>query len=164
MAKVIIIIGSKAELEYARKMAKTLQWFGISSETRVASAQKSLRHLLQLLDEYEAEPGARVYITVGARNSALAGIVDAAVSNPVIACIPLADAASEAEVYATLRAPAGVAPAVVSEPDAASLLAAKILALAEPALQDKVRDLQTRQTSRLQGEDRELRGEKPAGE
>ena len=66
-------------------------------------------------------------------------MVDANVTAPVIACPPYADRFGGADLYSSLRMPSGVAPAVVLEPSAAALLAAKILALADPALREQDR-------------------------
>ena len=45
--------------------------------------------------------------------------------------------------------PSGVAPAVVLEPANAALLAAKVLSLAEPALNERVKEAQAGQRQRL---------------
>jgi 5-(carboxyamino)imidazole ribonucleotide mutase/phosphoribosylaminoimidazole-succinocarboxamide synthase len=52
--------------------------------------------------------------------------------------------------------PSGVAPAVVLDPGNAALLAAKILALSDPALRAKVAALQEAARARILADDKEL--------
>lgn len=155
MADVVIIMGSKADLERGKKVADALTTYGLTSELRVASAHKSPALLMQMLHEYEQEAAARVYVTIAGRSNALSGFVDAAVSAPVIACPPISEAFGGADVFSSLRMPSGVAPALVLEPEAAALLAAKILGRRE-----QVRKVQAEQTARLAADDRSLRGER----
>jgi 5-(carboxyamino)imidazole ribonucleotide mutase len=162
MSDVVIIMGSKSDLARARQVAEALTRYGLSYELRIASAHKSPAHLLQMLQAYEQDDamaqvgGARrVYITIAGRSNALSGFVDAAVSAPVIACPPRSDAYAGADVYSSLRMPSGVAPAVVLEPEAAALLAAKIL-----GRRAAVQAAQSEQTQRIIADDTGLREEK----
>ncbi len=146
---VIIILGSPTDSPVGQQIAQALNRFDIPSQVRVASAHKTPRYLLELLDKYEADPRPKVYITVAGRSNALSGMVDAQVSAPVIACPPYSERFSGSDVFSSLRAPAGVAPAVVLEPDNAALLAAKMLALAQPDLRPKILAAQQAQRQRL---------------
>ncbi|GAB4560644.1 MAG: 5-(carboxyamino)imidazole ribonucleotide mutase [Anaerolineae bacterium] len=153
-----IIMGSKSDLEHGRAIAKALEAFGIPSELRVASAHKATRYVLEMLAAYEADPRPKVYITIAGRSNALSGVVDANVTAPVIACPPYSDRFGGADVFSSLRMPSGVAPAVVLEPSGAALLAAKILALSDPALRDRIRSMQQEATEQIVAADRELTG------
>ncbi len=146
---VVIILGSPGDKEFGQQIVKALDGFGIPSETRIASAHKVPRYLLDLLDQYEADPQPKVYITVAGRSNALSGLVDAQVSAPVIACPPYSERFGGSDVFSSLRTPSGVAPAVVLETDNAALLAAKMLGLADAAMRDKVRESQAAQRRRL---------------
>jgi phosphoribosylaminoimidazole carboxylase PurE protein len=115
----------------------------------VASAHKVPRYILDVLDQYEADPAPKVYITVAGRSNALSGLVDAQVSAPVIACPPYSDKFAGGDLLSSLRMPSGVAPAVVLEPESAALLAAKMLGLTKPHLRQKVRGAQERHAQRL---------------
>jgi len=159
MSDVVIIMGSKADLAQGQQIAEALTRFGLSYELRVASAHKSPTYLLQMLQEYEKQDAAvaegstrRVYITIAGRSNALSGFVDAAVSAPVIACPPYTEKFAGADIFSSLRMPSGVAPAVVLEPDAAALLAAKIL-----GRRAQVRAIQSEQAARLVADDQSLR-------
>jgi phosphoribosylaminoimidazole carboxylase PurE protein len=150
-----IILGSRADLEHAQKIAHALDDLGIPWEMRIASAHKTPEHLLDMLGRYEQEP--RVYITVAGRSDALSGFVDARVAGPVVACPPPSQAFGGADIYSTLRMPGGVAPALVLEPASAALLAAKILALHDPGLRERLQALRRRQVERTLADDAALR-------
>ncbi len=145
----VIIIGSPSDEPIGRQIAQALDEFGVPWELRVASAHKVPRHLLELLEAYEADPRIKVYITVAGRSNALSGLVDAQVSAPVIACPPYSDRFAGGDVWSSLRTPSGVAPAVVLEPENAALLAAKMVGLADPGLRLRVEEVQAAQRRRL---------------
>lgn len=157
MAFVPIIMGSKSDLKYGQEIAAELAKFGIASEIRVASAHKAPAYVLELLAAYEADPQPKVYITVAGRSNALSGLVDGSVLAPVIACPPTSDRFGGADIFSSLRMPSGIAPAVVLEPSAAALLAAKILALAEPDLRVKVEQTQQAARQTIMDDDQSLR-------
>jgi 5-(carboxyamino)imidazole ribonucleotide mutase len=156
MSLVPIIMGSRADLQHAEAIASALDAFGIAAEIRIASAHKAARYLLELLAVYEADPQPKVYITVAGRSNALSGMVDANVASPVIACPPYSDRFGGADLYSSLRMPSGVAPAVVLEPGGAALLAAKILALSDLALHEKVAVAQANASQQIIEDDASL--------
>ncbi|MEW5957662.1 MAG: AIR carboxylase family protein [Chloroflexota bacterium] len=151
MPDVVIIMGSKSDLPHVEKITAALAQFELSYQTCIASAHKSVVHLLELLAGFEADPAPKVYITVAGRSNALSGLVDANVVAPVIACPPYSDAFGGADLFSSLRMPAGVAPAVVLEPANAALLAAKIL-----GKKDQVQQFQQKQTEKLIEDHRSL--------
>jgi phosphoribosylaminoimidazole carboxylase PurE protein len=157
MALVPIIMGSRSDLEHARAIEAGLNSFGLPSELRVASAHKAARYLLELLAEYETDSQPKVYITIAGRSNALSGMVDANVTAPVIACPPYSDRFGGSDLFSSLRMPSGVAPAVVLEPKGAALLAAKILALSDPALRERLAQSQQAATQQIISDDSELK-------
>lgn len=156
-SRVIILMGSKSDVTLAQEIAKELDRFGLKAEMRIASAHKSPAHLLGALAQYEAAGGPRVYIAVAGRSNALSGMVDAAVSAPVITCPPYSERYAGADLFSSLRMPGGVAPVTVLEPGGAALAAAKILALSDPVLREQVVKFQQAQTQRILDDDQELR-------
>jgi 5-(carboxyamino)imidazole ribonucleotide mutase len=156
MACVVILMGSRSDLPLVSEIAAALDGWGISYERRVASAHKSARHLLDLLAGYEASGRVGAYITVAGRSNALSGVVDASVTAPVIVCPPYSDRFGGADLYSSLRMPSGVAPAVVLEPQGAALLAAKILALSDPGLRDRITTMQRTQMEQVVAADEEM--------
>lgn len=154
---VVIIMGSKRDLGHVQKIIAQLDQLSIAHEMRAASAHKSAAHLLKMLSEYSASGRAIVYITVAGRSNALAGMVDANVSGPVITCPPISSVFGGADIYSSLRMPTGVAPMVVLEPEAAALAAAKCLALSNSDLRQKLRTYQDGLSSRIVEDDRAVR-------
>jgi 5-(carboxyamino)imidazole ribonucleotide mutase/phosphoribosylaminoimidazole-succinocarboxamide synthase len=155
--RVVIILGSKSDLEHGKAIRSALAEFGVEGELRVASAHKSPAHLLRVLEEYERAGGPRVYITVAGRSNALSGLVDAQVAAPVIACPPYSDRFGGGDIWSSLRMPSGVAPAVVLEPAGAALLAVKMLGLVDGALAARVVARQRAAVEALLKDDEEVR-------
>lgn len=149
----IILMGSKADQAHCQKIADTAQSLGLEVVQRIGSAHKTPQHVLDLLHTYESSGRPRVYITVAGRSNALSGFVDGAVSAPVIACPPAADSFGGGDIYSSLRMPSGIAPAVVLEPANAALLAAKILALADAELSERVQAYQKQQAQKVLDDD-----------
>jgi phosphoribosylaminoimidazole carboxylase PurE protein len=158
MSLVPIIMGSKSDLKHGQEIAAELAKYGIASQIRVASAHKVPTYVLELLATYEADPQPKVYITVAGRSNALSGLVDGSVAAPVIACPPPSDRFGGADIFSSLRMPSGIAPAVVLEPSGAALLAAKILALAESGLREKVGQAQQAARQTIMDDDAAVRG------
>ncbi len=157
-AIVPILMGSRADLSQAQAIAEALKTFGIESEIRVGSAHKTPAHVLAILQAYEADPRAKVYITIAGRSNALSGFVDAQVSAPVIACPPISNTFAGADIYSSLRMPSGVAPAVIIEPTGAALLAAKILALSDPEMKARIEAYQRKLIDTIVKDDQEVKG------
>src|SRR5947209_13060710 len=136
-AQVIIIMGSKGDLAHAQSVAKTLKALEISYEMRVCPAHKATKRLLDMLNEYESA-GPLVYITIAGRSNALSAVVDANTRFPVIACPPYSDRFGGMDVLSSLRLPSGIASPTILEPEGAALLAAKILALSDTQLEQRL--------------------------
>jgi 5-(carboxyamino)imidazole ribonucleotide mutase len=138
--KVTIIMGSDRDLDFSREIAKYLKLLGVEYEFRVGSAHKTPEKVLAILKELESEKV--VYITVAGRSNALSGFVDANTAKPVIACPPYTQKFSGADIYSSLRMPSGVASLVTLEPEGAAIAAAKIFAVEDKELEQRVRDYQ----------------------
>ena len=149
----VILMGSKADAAHCQKIAEAAQQLGMEVVQRIGSAHKTPAHLLKLLAEYESGPRPVVYITVAGRSNALSGFVDGAVSAPVIACPPPAESFGGVDVYSSLRMPSGIAPALVLEPANAALCAAKIFAIHDLAMQQRVREFQQQQVQKVLNDD-----------
>jgi 5-(carboxyamino)imidazole ribonucleotide mutase len=150
---VIILMGSKADLEHCNKIAEACKQFGLETVLRVGSAHKTAEHALAILRQYEADPRPKIYITVAGRSNALSGFTDGSVSAPVIACPPPSEAFGGADVYSSLRMPSGVAPALVLEPVNAALLAAKIFGQYDASIREAVLGFQKKQAEKIIADD-----------
>jgi 5-(carboxyamino)imidazole ribonucleotide mutase len=149
---VVIIMGSKSDLDFSRKIARTLEKFGIKYVMRVASAHKTPEKVLEILREY---PNA-VFITVAGRSNALSGFVDANVTTPVVACPPYSSSFAGMDVLSSLRMPSGVAPLVVLEPENAAIATAKIVAMRNKDVRRKVEEYQNEKKMEVEEADREI--------
>ncbi len=158
---VVILMGSKADLEHCTKISDACKQFGLESVLRIGSAHKTAEHALAILREFESDSRPKVYITVAGRSNALSGFTDGFVSAPVIACPPPSDSFGGADVYSSLRMPSGIAPALVLEPVNAALLAAKILGQVDDAIREQVEAYQKRQAEKILEDDASLNGKKP---
>jgi len=155
MSKVIIIMGSKADLDWSKKIASSLDLFGITSVLRIASAHKVPMKCYDIIKKYEKENV--VFITVAGRSNALSGFTDAQTHCPVIACPPYSDKFGGVDIYSSLRMPSGVAPMVITEADNAALAAAKILGLKDEIIRNKVIDYQNKLKDILEKDDKEIK-------
>ena len=135
--RVVILMGSQSDLDHVAKIAARLDALGIPYVRRIASAHKSVRHLLDVLEAYAAEAQPTVYIAgwalqcpgrYGGRQHPY----------PVITCPLVSSAFGGGDIYSSLRMPSGVAPLVILDPEAAALAAAKILALGDVALAGRI--------------------------
>ncbi len=156
----VILMGSKADMGHAEKIAEAAKPYGMEVEMRIGSAHKTPAHVISLLAAYEADPRPKVYITVAGRSNALSGFVDGAVSRPVIACPPYSEKFAGADLYSSVNMPSGIAPALVLEPANAALLAAKIFGLASTEVRDAIMAAQKTNRDLIAADDAEIRAKK----
>ncbi len=154
-ARVIIFAGSPADHVHVEAIEEALDEFGIAHESRIASAHKTPRRLLDILAGYDAEGIPTVYIAAAGRSNALSGLVDAATAAPVITCPPPSEQWGAYDIWSSLRMPSGVAPALVLDPGNAALCAAKLLALSDSGIKERIRRFQEQNAARLIDEDEE---------
>ncbi len=135
---VSILMGSDSDLPVMAETARILESLGVPYEVEVTSAHRSPERTATLVAG-APERGVQVFV-VGAGGAAhLAGMVAAHTSLPVLG-VPLASTELKGldALLATVQMPAGVpvGTLAIGAPGAANaaFLAAKILALADPAL------------------------------
>jgi 5-(carboxyamino)imidazole ribonucleotide mutase len=153
--KVVILMGSRKDLEFCKKIASFLDVLDVKHEFRVASAHKTPLELLEILKEYEGSNV--VYITVAGRSNALSAFADAHTIKPVIACPPYSEKFAGADLYSSLRVPSGIGSVVTIEPEGAAIAAAKILALTDGNLAKRVREYQSKKREEVRSADEMLR-------
>ncbi len=154
MSKVVIIMGSKADLDWANQIRKVLDYFGIENVARIASAHKVPLKCYNLIKEYEKENV--VFITIAGMSNALSGFADAQTYCPVIACPPYSDKFGGADVFSSIRMPSGVAPLTVLSPENAAFAAAKIIGLSNPSIQKKISEYQAKKRDELEEADNSI--------
>ncbi len=153
--KVVIIMGSKSDMDWSEEIADTLDELGIESVMRIASAHKVPLKAIDIVEEYEDDKV--VYITVAGRSNALSGFVDAQTEKPVIACPPYSSKFAGADIFSSLRMPSGVCPMVVMGTEQAGLAAAKMLGLTEEDLQERIKEYQEDNRKQIDKDDKEVR-------
>lgn len=135
MPKVLIMIGSKSDSEFAEKAAQQLKALGIESTLEISSAHRHPEKTARLASG-AAAAGFEVIIAMAGLAAALPGVVAAHSTLPVIG-VPLPAALGGLDsLLATVQMPPGipVAAVAIGNPGAtnAAVLAARILALKYP--------------------------------
>jgi len=154
MGKVVIIMGSKADLDWANQISNVLKGFEIETVCRIASAHKVPLKCYDLIKQYEKENV--VFITIAGMSNALSGFTDAQTYCPVIACPPYSDKFAGNDIYSSLRMPSGVAPLTVLSPENAAIAAAKIIGLSDSDVQTKISIFQEKKRNEIELADNNL--------
>lgn len=151
---VLIIMGSGSDAPVMQGAADVLNELGISHEMTVASAHRSPARVQRLLDEAPTR-GVQVFIVGAGAAAHLGGVVAAHTTRPVIG-VPI-DATSLHGLDAllsTVQMPPGVPVATVAIGKTgatnAGVLAAQILALADPALADRLLEYKKRLAEKVE--------------
>ena len=148
VGKAVIVMGSERDLGFSREIGKYLKLLGVTYEFRVASAHKTPEKVLELIKEFEAEKV--VYVTVAGRSNALSAFIDGNSSKPVIACPPYSETFSGVDIFSSLRVPSGIGSVVTIEPEGAAIATAKILALEDSAVAERVKNYQASKKKELE--------------
>lgn len=150
---VVILMGSAADREHCHKIAAVLAGLGVDHEQRIGSAHKTPEHVLEIIEHYESGDRPIVWVTVAGRSNALSAFVDAKVTSPVVSCPPLG---MPEDVWSSLRMPSDVAPLVVLDPANAGLAAAKIVALHDPRLRQRIAAHKATEAGKVTAADEEI--------
>lgn len=155
MPEVVIIMGSKKDRPHGLKIRKVLSDFGIENTMRIASAHKTPRKLLDIIDEYSDENV--IYITIAGRSNALSGMVDANTTQPVIASPPYSEKFAGADIFSSLRMPSGVGPLLVLGKEQAAVAAVKMISLSDESLKSKLIEYMDKYKNKVNMDDREVK-------
>ena len=137
MTRVLIVIGSKSDQEYAEQCRELLARFKIEGVIEVCSAHRHPERTAELAAKAE-QRGFEVIIAMAGLSAALPGVAAAHTHLPVIG-VPLPAALGGMDaLLATVQMPPGipVATVAIGSPGAknAAVLAARILALKYPEI------------------------------
>ncbi len=139
---VSILMGSDSDLDIMNEAAKALELFGVPYEIDICSAHRSPARTSEFSRQAAAR-GIRVIIAGAGGAAHLAGVIAAETILPVIA-VPIAATSLGGldALLAMVQMPAGIPVATVaigkSGATNAGILAAQILATADPALREKL--------------------------
>ena len=142
MAKVGIVMGSDSDMPVMAKAAEILDKFGIDYEMTIISAHREPDIFFQWVKSAE-ERGIRVIIAGAGKAAHLPGMCAALFSMPVIG-IPMktSDLGGVDSLYSIVQMPSGIPVATVAINGGANagILAAKILAVSDEELLQKIKD------------------------
>lgn len=141
--QVAIVMGSDSDLEIMREAAKALDAFGIAWEMDVSSAHRSPQRTAEFARQ-AAGRGIKVIIAGAGGAAHLAGVIAAETTLPVIG-VPIPSVLNGLDsLLSIVQMPAGIPVATVAIGKAgatnAGILAAQILATADPALARKMEE------------------------
>lgn len=141
-AQVGIIMGSKSDLEVMKQAGVVLKQFGVSFEITVVSAHRTPQRMMDYAADAESR-GLKVIIAGAGGAAHLPGMVAANTPLPVIG-VPVKSSNSLDgwdSLLSIAQMPKGVPVATVAVDAAANagILAAQILATAQPDLLDKIK-------------------------
>lgn len=140
---VAILMGSDSDLEIMQEAAKSLDSFGISYDMKVLSAHRTPKQVAEYV-ETAAKTGTKVFIAGAGGAAHLAGVIAAHTTLPVIGIpIPTQVAGGLDSLLSTVQMPGGIPVATVATGKGgamnAGILAAQMLALSDPKLQEKLK-------------------------
>jgi phosphoribosylamine--glycine ligase len=142
MIQVLILMGSDSDAPVMSAAGDVLTELGITWEMTVASAHRSPARVMRLVSEAPGR-GVRVFVVGAGAAAHLAGVVAAHTPLPVIG-VPIDSSALNGldALLSTVQMPPGVPVATVAigKPGAtnAGVLAAQMIALADPAVAERV--------------------------
>jgi 5-(carboxyamino)imidazole ribonucleotide mutase len=138
--KIVVLMGSPRDIPFASRVQDFLkeEKIPVTCVYNVASAHRTPQKLLKDLKEYEESGNNLIYITVAGLSDALSGVVAGYTKYPVIACPPDSKKYGNTKVFSSTAMPRGIPVAYVAKPENAALAAVRILALANPTLNESL--------------------------
>jgi len=138
---VAILMGSKSDFPIMEEAAKILKEFGVSYDIRVLSAHRTPKETCEYAEKFRAQ-GGKIFICGAGVSAALAGVVSAHTTLPVIG-VPIDAALNGLDaLLSTVQMPPGVPVAGVAIGKGGSknagLLAVRILSLSDSSLEKKL--------------------------
>ena len=158
MKKVAVIMGSDSDLPVVQGAIDRLKSFGIPTEVRIISAHRTPA-AAEAFSSSAAENGFGVIIAAAGKSAALAGVLAASTTLPVIG-IPIKTSLMGGldSLLSTVQMPKGipVACVAVDGADNAAILAAQILAVSDPELTAVLAAFKQDLTDQVMEKDRKL--------
>jgi len=156
MPDVLVILGSKSDLEIGRRVMEVLERFGVDSRMVVASAHRSPDRVKGLVGASDA----RVFIAVAGLSAALPGAVAASTTRPVIG-VPVSGKVNLDSILSMVQMPPGIPVASVGldRGENAALLAVSILSLSDDELESRLLDYRREMADKVISESEEVERE-----
>jgi 5-(carboxyamino)imidazole ribonucleotide mutase len=135
MPDVLVVLGSKSDLDVGRKAIAILERFDVEAKMVVASAHRTPERVKEMVETSSA----KVFIAIAGLSAALPGVIASTTPRPVIG-VPVSGKMNLDSVLSVLQMPPGIPVAAVGldSGENASLLAISILALSDEKLNKKL--------------------------
>jgi 5-(carboxyamino)imidazole ribonucleotide mutase len=148
MARVLVLLGSASDREYFEGVERLSEFFGFDLEMAVLSAHRDSDKLRAKLSQLSAQ-GTQVVVAAAGMAAHLAGVCAAETLLPVIGVpLPTSSLGGMDALLATVQMPSGIPVATVAIGKAgaknAVILAARILALNDAAVRQKLEEFKQR--------------------
>jgi len=158
---VSIVMGSKSDLEVMREAENVLTEFGVSCELRVISAHRTPAKAHAFATTAK-KLGRKIIIAGAGKAAHLAGVLASLTTIPVIGVpITTSDLGGLDSLLSTVQMPGGIPVATTAIGKAgaknAGLLAAAILALMDPKLDESLQAYRDRMRAEVERDDEEVR-------
>lgn len=149
--KVLILLGSANDKPIFDKAKTVFQELGVGFEAHVASAHRTPEKVRKLVSESDAD----CFIAITGLSAALPGVIAAHTTKPVIGVPVAANLQGMDALLSTAQMPPGVPVACVGieRGDNAALLAAEILSLKHPELQQKLAEYRKKMAEKVEKDD-----------
>ena len=158
MKKTALILGSDSDLPVAEKAVSVLKKLGMPYEAHIMSAHRTPERTAAFAKSAEAE-GFGVMIAFAGKAAHLAGVIAAQTSLPVIG-VPIkgSDLGGLDALLSTVQMPSGIPVAAVAIDGGANAawLAARMLALSDPELSERLAEERNRMAEEVADKDRKL--------
>jgi 5-(carboxyamino)imidazole ribonucleotide mutase len=144
--EVMIILGSKSDMDVAEKAKDIMDELGIGYDLSIASAHRTPSRVKELVEGSDA----LVFIAIAGLSAALPGVVASHTLKPVIG-VPVSGKLNMDSVLSVLQMPPGIPVGAVGldNGENAALLACAILALSNKELEGKLREYRNRMQDKV---------------
>jgi len=155
MPAVLVILGSKSDLEVGQKAAATLKRFGVGSKIVVASAHRTPDRVKHMVESSDAD----VFIAVAGLSAALPGSIASFTIKPVIG-VPVSGKVNLDSILSIIQMPPGIPVAAVGidRGENAALLAVEILAINDAKLSSELRKYREEMADQVEKDSKEVEG------
>ena len=137
---VTLLLGSKTDTDFAKKISAVLDEFSVPSQIVVASAHKVPEKVVEVIAKLNADPQPQVVITVVGMSNGLGGVAAGSCIHTVITCPPLQTLEEyQVDLHSSLRMPSEVPVMTILNPKNAALAAVRIFAEGDATLKEQLR-------------------------
>jgi len=150
---VCILLGSKSDLEKAKKAFEIFQEFKVDFEVHIASAHRTPERVEEIVKNSKHE----IFLILAGLSAALPGAVASFTTKPVIG-VPLSGKVPFDSLLSMVQMPKGVPVAVVGVDNVVNgaLLCIQILSLKDDELQKKLKDYREKMMKKVLRDDEEV--------